>query len=370
MNVFVFSVSIGHGHNQVAKALAGELTKRGHHVQVIDALEFVSPFFSRVLLESYLTVLRYTPNIYGRLYQLTEEPTVFDFTSLINSVLSSGFKKLVSKYKPDAIICTHPFPTGLLAALKGKLSINIPLIAAITDFTVHNLWVHAGVNHYITATPKLDYQLRLLGIPDSKRAALGIPIRRAFVKPPIKSRARKVLGLTNRPTLLVMGGGLGMGASTELVYMLDHYIEDCQIMIVAGTNVGLYEELKNAKFRNSVMVHGFIDNVEAFMAAADLLITKPGGITAAEALAMGLPMAFVSPIPGQEWRNAAFLVEQLVAVQFDALTLAPKVSDLLNDTLRLSCMAKMAKALAKPNSTSDTVDLLESIVSDLVAPQH
>ena len=110
MNILVFSVSVGCGHNQVAKSLADELVEHGHTVQVIDALEFVSPFFSKVILESYLRMLRFSPSIYGRLYDLAEEPAFFDFTSVINALLSSGFKKLMVQFRPDAIICSHPFP--------------------------------------------------------------------------------------------------------------------------------------------------------------------------------------------------------------------------------------------------------------------
>lgn len=366
MNVLIFSVSIGHGHNQVARALSSELQQRGHSAQVIDGLEFVSPFFSKVLLESYLRMLRFTPNIYGRLYQLAEEPALFDFASIINNLLSSGFKKLLSQSKPDVIMCTHPFPAGLLSALKIKLGVHIPLIAVTTDYTVHNLWIHPGVDTYITASPKLNYQLKYAGVADCKVAPIGIPIRSAFTKPPIKSRARKKLGLANLPTLLVMGGGLGLGATPELIRVVDHYLSDCQIIVVTGKNEALYKELKNSSFINSVSVHGYVDDVQVHMAAADLLATKPGGVTTSEALVMGLPMAFISPIPGQEWRNSAFLVEQLVAVQLELASLAPKLADLLNDQLRLSCMSKLAKQLAKPNATHDTVDLLENIV----APQH
>lgn len=360
--MIVFSVSAGHGHNLVAQALQTELEEHGHTVRLIDALEFVSPFFSKVILESYLRMLRFSPSIYGRLYDLAEEPAFFDFTSVINSLLSSGFNKLVAQFIPDAIICTHPFPTGLLSALKTKLGINIPLVAVMTDYTVHHLSVHPAVDLYITACPKLNYQFKINGVSEAKIAPLGIPIRKRFVKPPSKSRARKSLGLNNLPTVLMMGGGLGLGPTSEVIRVVDNYLNDCQILIVTGTNESLYNELKAFEFTNAVHVYGYVDDVEVYMAAADLLVTKPGGVTASEALAMGLPMAFISPIPGQEWRNSVFLVEQLVAVQFEIATLAPKLADLLSDPLRLACMSKLAKQLAKPNSTRDAVQLLEGFL--------
>ncbi|KAF0193796.1 MAG: monogalactosyldiacylglycerol synthase [Bacillota bacterium] len=362
MNILVFSVSIGHGHNQVARALETELKERSHTVQVIDALEFVSPFFSKVILESYLRMLRFTPSIYSRLYELVEEPALFDFTSVINNLLSSGFKKLVVQFKPDAIICTHPFPTGLLSALKTKLDVKIPLVAVMTDYAIHYLSIHPAVDLYITASPKLNYHHKFNSISEGKVAPTGIPIRKKFAKPPSKSIAQKSLGLVNLPTILIMGGGLGMGTPPELIRVVDHYLKQCQILIVAGKNESLYNELKSSKFNNTVHVFGYVDNVEVQMAAADLLVTKPGGVTTSEALSLGLPMAIISPIPGQEWRNSAFLVEQLVAVQFEVATLAPKLADLLNDSLRLECMSKLAKQLAKPNSTHDAGELLEGFL--------
>ena len=360
MNVVIFSVSIGDGHNQVAAALEGALTKRGHTVQVIDALEFVSPFFSKVLLESYLRMLRFTPSIYGRLYQLADEPALFDFTSAVNNLLSSGFRKLVAQFVPDTVVCTHPFPTGLLSALKIKLGIDIPLVSVMTDYTVHHLSIHPAVDFYITASPKLSYQLTQNGIPKHKVVPIGIPIRAQFTKPPSKSGARKSLGLANVPTVLMMGGGLGIGTSPELVRVVDHYLSDCQILIITGKNENLYRELTAAQFSNDVHIYGYSKKVHIYMAAADLLVTKPGGVTVSEALSMGLPMAFLSPLPGQEWRNSAFLVEQLVAIQFEVATLAPKLADLLSDPLRLQCMSKIAKQLSRPRSTHDAVELLES----------
>lgn len=358
MNIIIFSANIGHGHNQVAEATAEELRLEGHTVQQIDALEFVSPFFSKVLLESYLKLLRYTPNIYGRIYQWTEEPTFFDFSSIINNLFCNLFKKLLSQFKPDAIVCTHSFPAGFLSALKVKLDIDVPLFAVVTDFTVHYTYVHPAVNTYVIASPKLAYQLRHIGVEEQQIAPIGIPIRRRFSHPPTKVEARKALGLDNRPTLLLMGGGLGMGTPTEMVRVLDFYLDGPQLMVIAGKNESLYRELLASRFRNEVHIVGYVDNVETYMAAADLLVTKPGGVTCAEALAIGLPMAVVSPIPGQEFRNASFLVEQQAAVQFDMSFLAPKLADLMADELRLSCMSQLAKRLARPMAARHLVDLL------------
>ena len=356
----IFSASIGHGHNQVANALAHEAKRQGHAVQVIDALEFVSPFLSKVLLESYLKMLRYTPSVYGKLYQWTEEPMLFDFTSLINKLLCRKFRRLLSQYRPDAILCSHSFPAGLLSALKLRLGEPVRLVAAVTDFTVHNTWVNPGIDTYVIASHRLMPNIRHIGVPEGNIAPLGIPIRPQFASPPPdKLKSREVLGLNNTPTVLLMGGGLGMGTPAELVRQLDHHLAGCQVVVLAGTNETLLRELGSIRFSNRVEVLGFVENVEEYMAAADLLVTKPGGVTCAEALAMSVPLVFVSPIPGQEWRNSAFLVEQLAAIHFEASTLAPKLAELLHDEVRLSCMSRMARELARPHAARDIIHLLQ-----------
>jgi processive 1,2-diacylglycerol beta-glucosyltransferase len=359
MNVMVFSASIGHGHNQVAEALAQEAKRQGHTVQLIDGLDFVSPFLSKVLLESYLKMLRYTPSVYGKLYQWTEEPMLFDFTSVINKLLCRKFKRLLTQHRPDAILCSHSFPAGLLSALKLRLNEPVRLVAAVTDFTVHYTWVNPAIDTYVLASHKLIPLIRQLGVPEAALAPLGIPIRPQFAAPPSKSEARLALGLSNTPTVLLMGGGLGMGTPSEMVRLLDSSLADCQIIVLAGTNEALLRELKAARFVNPVMVLGFVENVEVYMAAADVLVTKPGGVTCAEALAMAVPLVFVSPIPGQEWRNSTFLVENLAAIHFDESTLAPKLADLIHDEVRLSCMSRMARELARPHAARDIVELLQ-----------
>ncbi len=190
-------------------------------------------------------------------------------------------------------------------------------------------------------------------------APLGIPLRRRFDNPPCQAKARQLLRLSSKPTLLLMGGGLGMGTSVEMVRLLDHYLDGLQLLVITGKNDALHRELLASRFGSDVHIAGYVDNIETYMAAADLLVTKPGGVTCAEALAMGLPMAVVSPIPGQEFRNASFLVEQQVAIQLDVNYMAQKLVDLVGDELRLSCMSNLARRLAKPKATAHFVELLQ-----------
>ncbi|MDP3058118.1 MAG: glycosyltransferase, partial [bacterium] len=161
-----------------------------------------------------------------------------------------------------------------------------------------------------------------------------------------------------------MGGGFGLGMSQEIVRVLDHELSDVQFIIITGQNQQLRRELEHSSFKNLVHIHGYVENVNVFMTAADILVTKPGGITCAEAIACGLPLVLFSPIPGQESRNAAFLIDQLVAIKVQVAGMAHKIEELLRDELRLRCMSLMAHNVARPHAAVHTIDLLEKIVGE------
>jgi processive 1,2-diacylglycerol beta-glucosyltransferase len=361
VNALIFTISIGHGHNQVASSIKEELLQRRHSVLVIDALEFVSPFLSKVLLDSYLTLLRYSPETYGRLYEMTSEPAKTELGSIVNNLLCKGFSKIVTSFKPDVVICTHSFATALLAALKKKLTLDIPLVAVITDYSMHNSWIHSQVDKYVYATEQLSYMFDEHKVSIEKRAPLGIPIRPAFTKARSKESSREKLSLKDMPTLLFMGGSLGMGTSVKLVQQVDTLFQDAQIIVVAGKNDHLFRQLSALDYKNETRILGYTENVADYMSASDLLVSKPGGITVTEALCSGLPMALVSPIPGQEEHNSEFLVQQLVAVHFTLNNLPPKLKNLFYDSHRLGCMSKLAKRLSKPRADKDLSELLEAI---------
>jgi processive 1,2-diacylglycerol beta-glucosyltransferase len=158
-----------------------------------------------------------------------------------------------------------------------------------------------------------------------------------------------------------MGGGLGLGISAELVHVLEHELAESQLVVVLGKNEQLQRKFQ--AYQGSARILHYIDDISSYMAAADLLATKPGGITCAEALARGLPMALFSPIPGQEWRNAAFLTEQLVAIQSSFSNFTMRLKDLLEDKARLEVMSALAMRLARPRATADLVSLLEDIIA-------
>ncbi|HSL93990.1 MAG TPA: glycosyltransferase [Bacillota bacterium] len=360
MRILVFSTSIGHGHNQVARAIQSEAAERGHSATVIDVLDFVSPFLSKVVLEGYMRILRYTPHIYGRLYEYSEESFGDEYSSIVNNVLCGGFQRLLEREQPSAIVCTHSFAVGLLTALKQRLQLDLPIYTVITDFAVHPSWIQKGVDRYITANSRMAPLMSALNVDADLIRPLGIPLRRQFSVAVDKQTARERIGIADAPTVLVMGGGLGLGLSLELIRSLISALPEHQILVPAGQNRVLQREIGHHALPESVKVLSYVDNMWDYMSASDLLVTKPGGVTCSEALCKGLPMALVSPIPGQENRNAIFLTDQLAAILLDETNTVNRLSDLLSDDERLAAMSRFAARLGRPSASEDLLKLIES----------
>ena len=361
LRFLLFSVSIGAGHDSAARAISEEIILRmpDAKIEIIDTFKYINRVLNKVIVESYMETLRFTPKVWGYLYEQTEQKTSFiDIGQLFNRLLSSKLEKLINDYKPDLIFCTHAFPTGIISALKAKTGLKIPVISAVTDYTIHRLWVHKHCDIYTIASPLLYNEAIQQGIPAEKIYSLGIPIKPAFENTISKEDVRRQLGLFNKLTILVMGGGLGLGSIIDTVQVVLSSTIDCQIIVVCGNNEKLFNKLGAFVNNPSIKIYGFVNNMHEIMSAADLLITKPGGLTTAEALAKGLPMIIVNPLPGQEARNTSFLMNAGVAAKVNSESELPIVlRQILENEYRIPQMKDMAKYLGKPQAVKEIVSL-------------
>jgi processive 1,2-diacylglycerol beta-glucosyltransferase len=204
---------------------------------------------------------------------------------------------------------------------------------------------------YAVAAEHSRARLLARGIPAEAIVTTGIPISAKFATAPTRSEARRLLNLAQEiPVLLLLGGGFGVGPVEEAVSLLSKVQHPVQIVVVAGKNESLRSALQGIKSRHSMTVLGFASNVHELMSAADLVLTKPGGLTSSEALAVGRPMLIFNPIPGQEAANSDFLLENGAAIKLNRLEDLPyRIDDLLGSE-QLERMAAAAKALSKPNA--------------------
>jgi processive 1,2-diacylglycerol beta-glucosyltransferase len=365
MDTIIFSASVGAGHNQVSKALQEEILRRypAARVAIVDTISYISPMLNRVVLEGYLGMVRYTPKAYGKLYQTTETDSGPDLVALPNRLLARALTRAIRDYSPQTAICTHAFSSGLIGTLKRRKRIACQVTTVITDFTVHSYWVHPGNDLYCIAHENLDFLMHDLGVPADKVASTGIPILRRFRQPIDQNEVRQKHDLAKLPTILVMGGSLGLGHIQEIVKQLDDESDGVQILVVTGRNEILRNELDRHQWRNRCRIYGFVDYIHELMAVSDLVLTKPGGVTSAEALSQAKPIVVISPIPGQEDRNSDFLTEQGAAIRLmDDRYAGVKIAQLLRDQERLEILGQMARRLAKPTAAERVIDLIEAQV--------
>lgn len=363
MDTLIFSASVGAGHDQVARALQEEILRRypNARVAIVDTISYISPILNKLLIEGYLGLLKLSPAVYGKLYEKTEAGEgARDLANLPYRLLSRALAKVIRDYSPDAIICTHAFAAGLLGTLKRRQRIHQHLTVVITDFTVHAYWLHEGADLYCIAHEQLLGTMDDLGVPRSQVVVTGIPILARFSEKADPDLVRAKHRLDNLPTVLVMGGSLGLGEIRQVVERFDACAEGSQVLVVTGRNEILHNELKNRRWRNKFFVYGFIDFVNELMAAADIVLTKPGGVTSAEALSQGKPIIIMSPIPGQEDRNTRWLTEQGCAIRLSAdEDTGVKMTQLLNDKERLTQLGQRAAALGRPWAARAVIDEIE-----------
>ncbi|PKM81872.1 MAG: galactosyldiacylglycerol synthase [Firmicutes bacterium HGW-Firmicutes-14] len=364
--VLFFSVSIGAGHDLAAQAVAQEVERRfpEARMRIVDTFRYINPVLNKVIAGSYMESLRFNPRIWGYLYDQAEQGDKFiDLNQILSKLVSIKTEKLIKEFDPEVIVCTHAFPAGILSILKNRGKFTIPLIAVITDYTIHPFWIHENVDKYILPCEDLRYQVAEYGVPDEKIMTTGIPIRRQFAGNWDRAAVRKNTGLDDITTILVMGGGLGLGEIEDIIRTLGNCEINLQILSVTGKNDRLRKVLEMVNAKNRIKVFGFVENMAELMAASDFIVTKPGGLTTAEALSQGLPMVIVSPLPGQEARNTEFLLNSGVAVKVRKLHhLVPQLKNLIANTTRLNQIKEMASAIGKPGAAADLVNYMEKVV--------
>jgi processive 1,2-diacylglycerol beta-glucosyltransferase len=221
----------------------------------------------------------------------------------------------------------------------------------VTDFEAHALWMNPCVDLYCVAAEETRARLVARGTATDRVVPTGIPIAAKFSLKPDPKVIRQTLGLRDdQPVLLVLSGGFGMGPVAEILTELDKVPQPLQTVVVTGRNEELRRKLATQIRKHPMHVLGFSTNMHELMAVASLIITKPGGLTTSEALALGKPLFILNPIPGQEAANSDFLLERGAAAKVNRVEDLPFRIEKLLGSKKLAEMAKTAKALGRPQS--------------------
>ncbi|MCQ1531000.1 MGDG synthase family glycosyltransferase [Lutispora saccharofermentans] len=362
MNILIFSVSIGNGHDQVAHTIRNEFISADpeNSVKIINTISLISPLLDKVILDSYLNILKFYPKAWGKIYEKTNKlDPIIDINEIANKLVTVWFKKPTVNFEPDVIFCTHSFPASIISNLKEKKIINCPLITIITDYNIHSSYINDHTDYYVVPHESLVYAMKDFGVPSNKVLPFGIPIRREFSFTIDRKKLIEDLKLADKKTILVMGGGLGLGSINRIVKELDKKLSNIQIIAVAGRNERLEVKLKNLDTKNHLVVYGFASNMHELIEVSDLVITKPGGVTTAEVLSREKPLIIFSPIPGQESDNAEFLLNSgVAATSSDVMKIPPLINQILNHEVRIESMKKLSACLKKPYSAADIVNFV------------
>ena len=314
LNVLIFSASFGAGHVRAAEAIMEELRIKEPNVKIthLDFGAFLSKTFNSFIKSTYIELIKYTPKLWGKFYYRTSKiPPDSLFQRFLNGLGRREFLKLIKSLKPDLVICTYPTVAGVLAQQRLKGILNVPLVTVVTDYAVHSQWIHSGVDLYIVGCESVYDGLVARGIHPSSIRITGIPVSPKFEWTLDRQEILKKLHLKpHLPTVLVMGGAYGvLGGAKWICKFLVESDFPVQTMIVCGQDEKLYKALDPLMVngKNPAARFGFVKNVEELMSAADMIITKAGGLTVSEALTKRVPLVIFRPIPGQEEENARYL---------------------------------------------------------------
>ncbi|MEA4849345.1 MAG: glycosyltransferase [Clostridiaceae bacterium] len=362
MNVLIFSVSIGNGHDQVAHTLRNEIIHQDNtsRVKIINTISYISPILDKVILDSYLNILKFYPKAWGKIYETTNKlDPIIDVNDIANRLMSSKFRKTTVNFDPDIIICTHSFPAAIISSLKQKKRISSPLVTIITDFNIHSSYINDYTDYYVIPHEYLTYVMESFGVEKEKVLPFGIPIRKEFSESYKREELLAKLGFEDKKSILVMGGGLGLGSINNIVKTIDSYMEDIQIIAIAGRNNRLEAKLKDLSTKNKLAVYGFVNNIYEIMDLSDCIITKPGGVSVSEVLSREKPLVVFSPLPGQEHENVEFLLNSGAAVTVSDVEKIPVlINQIFGSKIRMKCFKELSGLLKKPHSTYDTVRFL------------
>ncbi|RBW68558.1 MGDG synthase family glycosyltransferase [Bacillus taeanensis] len=319
--VLILSEAVGNGHTKAAEALMQGISNLDPsiHTEILEVGQTLHPITTKLFVNSYLKMIILSPPLWRKIYDYKQNKPLSKWKKfIIHQLFHRKIEVLLDKEKPNLIICTHPFTSSSISRLK-RLGYRFTFCTVITDFHVHGAWVHSEVDIYLVSSEDVYHQLIQMGIPKSRIAVTGMPIRPNFWIKKNKQEMRKKLKLKNIPSVMIMGGGLGLGGIKGLAHALLKWKEKLQIIVCTGNNQALRSALlRNEKFHHPhVCILGFVNFIDEWMEAADLLITKPGGLTCFEALSKGIPMYIYRPIAGHEEKNCDFLVNNHLAVKID-----------------------------------------------------
>jgi processive 1,2-diacylglycerol beta-glucosyltransferase len=372
--VLVLAVSQGAGHLRAAEAVTLALNELAPEATVnkLDVLTLANAFFRRAYSQSYLDMVNTAPHLLSYIFDVTDVPRETrrhrDYLRRLIQRLNLGrFEKVLAE-PWDLVINTHFLPADIIAGRREHGQTALRQVTVVTDFDAHAFWANQPTDRYFTASEEAALSLVHWGVPREDIEITGIPIHPVFAQERSSADCRQKHGLAaDRPVILLLAGGFGVGPIEAMFKSILTIEQPLQLVAVAGNNETLKNKLDRIRppSRHAAKVFGFTTEIDELMAAADIVVTKPGGLTSSEILARGSVIAIVNPIPGQEFRNSDYLLENGAAIKINSLAaLAHKLASLLADADRLTLLRAAARALARPRAAYTIAERVLAMIGE------
>lgn len=358
--ILILYATAGAGHKKAAEAIERAAEARGLDIEMADIARFMSGPTRRFYSDGYLFLISRLPWLWAILYSLSDTPVLkiinVSLRRFINAILCRRLIAYLLQTKPETVISTQFLTSEVVSYTKIKHNLPTRLITVITDFGVHNFWINPRTDMYCCASETSKQILLQKGVPERQIAVTGIPLDEKFTRPLTRPEVNEEFRLQNNTfTALIVTGGIGVGPIETIVDLLK---DDVQLLVVCGSNKKLYGSLSQKNYKN-VHVFEFVDFMQKLMRACDVIVTKAGGLTVTEGLAMELPMVFFFLIPGQESINAATVArEEAGFIARSPFEIKQLVLALKNNPESLASRRAKAKAMAKPDSCQKILSLV------------
>lgn len=367
MKIDIIHATAGEGHRKIAIAVQDAFARCGRkdlEVRLLNCLDYVSPAMQKTYAPIYYWAVIHAPGLWGWFYEVLDYAWVYalvrPFRALTNSFHAKKLLEDIVKHQPDVIISTHFLPPEILGRAKKRGLIRSKMVSVVTDFYPHTFWVNPGTDHYWVMAEETKQDLLRRGVPAASITDGGIPIVPKFKPTGRRGAILKTYGLEeNRFTILLTSGSFGLGPQEAILEELKAFKEKVQAFVVCANNKELKTLLESKSYPFPVKIFGFIDFMPDLMEASDLMVAKSGGSTTSEALAKGVVMVVMRPIPGQETRNAKLLkLRQAAFFLEEPSEIRGIVKSILEDPAVLSQTRAAIQRLSRPDAADDLVRLV------------
>ncbi len=363
MRILILSANTGGGHNSAANSMVESFSQQGVDCEVKDAISFVSELHSDIISTGHSYIYRHLPKLFGIGYRFEEKhPPKFIYEQM--ALGAKRFAAYLNANPYDAVVCTHLFGSMLMTEVRQRFGIRIPHYIIITDYTLYPGTTMVDADRFFIPSDDLRTQYRDAGIDDKRIVASGIPIHPRFFRQYDRTATRRKLHLpVDKRIVLLISGSIGCGKLDKIAPAIEERLpEDAALVIICGHNSRAYRQLKDICHSDTVVI-GYTSRIAEYMAAADLCISKPGGLSTTEMLVMALPSILMLSVPGCETKNKEFFANSRAAVCTEDWDEAISLTGtLIRDTDRLVEMRQRLRSIPYPGGATRIVN---TVLTDL-----